>query len=176
MEMTLDEKLTSVEDVLQTSRENATQHLEYVAGVMHLNETIIDQHRKYLDITTSVARSTLELCRKLVSTCVKSGACPSEDAMQTVQGLITGVLESTMAMYLAINTIEQLASQTNAKDSPIKHDPHMRTPQDESRTTHRCSFCGATSAEREVVAGPDSNICANCTRLACAVLGIALQE
>ena len=37
-----------------------------------------------------------------------------------------------------------------------------------------CSWCGKTEGDVKVVAGPGTNICEGCVRLACAVLGLQL--
>ncbi|WP_437581992.1 ClpX C4-type zinc finger protein [Sorangium sp. So ce887] len=44
----------------------------------------------------------------------------------------------------------------------------------EADAPRSCSFCGDT--ESKLVAGPEANICAACTRLACGVLGIKLSS
>lgn len=168
--MTVDDELVAAESVVQVSRENAAQHLERLAGVMRLNETIIDQYRTYLDTATSVAQSTLELCRTMVSTRVRVDASASDDTTRAVQGFIAGVLRSMEAMYLAMSLVECLAPRAEA------HDSHGRTPDTQSSATRGCSFCGMPYQQGKVVAGPTGNICASCTRLACRVLGIALQE
>jgi hypothetical protein len=163
--MTLDEELTAAESVVQAGRENATQHLERVVAAYRLNETTIDHYRKYLDTTTSVAQATLGSCRRIVS----SSALPTEDVRQAVQGLISGLLDSMKAMYMAMDVVERLAPQAD------EHGPRVPTSQGESRAVRSCSFCGLGFSEG-IVAGPTGNICASCTRLACAVLGIQLQQ
>lgn len=168
--MTLEEELTAAEEVIQAGRENAAQHLQRVARVVPLDATIVEHYRCYLDTSTSVAQSTIELCRRIVSTCVKSDALPSEDPTQIVHQLIIGVVTSMKAMYLAMGVVEDMAPRANEDDSP------MRTPVNTSCTTRSCSFCGMAYQQGRIMAGPASNICATCTRLACGVLGIALRE
>ncbi len=168
--MTLDDELTSAGSVVQAACGYVAQHLVHVAEVARLEKTIIDDYRKYLNVTTSMAQSTLNLCRRLDSTCVRSDEYPSEDAKQTIQGLIMGVLESITATYFVMNVVEQLMLL------PDEHDSRMRIQQDETSDRGRCSFCGKHCKEGEFVAGPTVNICASCTRFACAVLGIALHE
>jgi len=168
--MTLDEEVSSAERVVQAGRDNAAQHLERVAAVMRLDPRTIDDYQKFLDATASAAGYTIQLCRRLVSACTESDGFPNEEATQTVQGLISGALESMKAMYLAMSVVGRLRPQARRQDS------HVWLPRDESRATRRCSFCGTAYEEGKIVAGPSSNICEACTRLACGLLGITLQK
>jgi hypothetical protein len=43
-----------------------------------------------------------------------------------------------------------------------------------SPTVRTCSWCGKPEGEVRVVAGPGTNICEDCVRLTCAVLGIQI--
>ena len=170
--MTLDEELTAVENVVQAGLDAAKEHLARMTDVAHPNKATIAHYNDYLDTTTSVASSILVICRRLVSTGVSSDTTSTDELTRAIESLIAGVLESLRAMYLAMNVIEQIAAPTGGHDSPS----FVLKPQKESRETRSCSFCSRPDTETNLVAGPAGNICASCTRLACAVLGIALQE
>jgi hypothetical protein len=53
-------------------------------------------------------------------------------------------------------------------------DDEIAEVEGEAGAPRSCSFCGDT--ESKLVAGPEANICAACTRLACGVLGIKLSS
>ena len=166
-DMTLDDELRDIGGAVQASFEHAAQHFERVAGVARLDKTILNHYREYLDTTKLVLQTTLDHCGRLASTCAGSGAFSNEDAKGSVRGLIGGVVESMKAMYLAMAVVEHLIQRAD------EHHPVPQARQEGSRAERRCSYCGK---EADVVAGPGVGICADCTRLACAVFGVALKE
>jgi hypothetical protein len=167
-----DEDLTFIETVIQASSDAATEHLERMAGGAHLNKKTLVHYKDYLVTTISVAKSTLAICRRIVSARVSADGSPLDESTRVVQELIAGMHESVKAMHFAICVVEQLAVPPDGPDSPRR----AVKPPEESHGARRCSFCGIPETETNVVAGPEGNICASCTRLACAMLGIGLQE
>jgi len=145
-----------------------TQHLERVRSAVTTG-TVVDQYGEYLSTTISVAKSSLAVTRRLMSTGMRSLGFP-DDATEMASGLVSGVLESMRGMYLVVSVVEQLALQPEEGDSRVSRN------QSEPQGIRKCSFCGATQTEEKIVAGPVANICGRCTRLACGVLGIRFQE
>ena len=164
--MKLEEELIAVESVVQAALHAATEHYEDVKGIQQFDEEPLAHYKNFLDSTISRAESTLVLCRRIASTFAASGASV-DDSAALIQELIMGVLESVQVTYGAMGFVEHLttlavgsrSSEVAAKASACRE--------------RCCSFCGK---EAKVVAGPVANICAGCTRLACAVLGIDLQD
>ena len=147
---TLDDEILATENVVQAAREAATEHAERVAKDLGLVGAGLDHYRSFLDGTVANARSTLARCRELVSSPPMAGV---------VQGLLAGVRESVRLMYVAMIVVERCAGAGGREAG-------------EREAVRSCSFCGKSSAEEKLVAGPAANICAACARLACGVLGI----
>jgi len=166
--MTLDEEITSVESLVQVARGAATEHLERATKNLRLGSKALAYYEDFLSATLLNATSLLTLCREIVSL---SGTAAEASASIT-EGILSGVRESMRLMYLAMAILDQLAAPEGHADVQ-QGEPTRAT---ESRTLRACSFCGKTEEESKLVAGPGSNICENCSRLACGVLGIALSD
>jgi hypothetical protein len=146
--MTLEDEIMAVEEVVRVARDAAAEHRERAAKDLSLGSAALAHYRDFLDATVHSAEATLARCSELA-------AAPSETRVGVVQGLLASVRESVRLLYVAMSVVEDLAGSVPVRTAP-----------------RSCSFCGRTEAETKLVAGPAANICADCTRLACGVLGI----
>jgi hypothetical protein len=152
--MTLDDEIEAVEDVVRTARGAATEHLARATEDLRLRSATLARYRDFLDATVQNAELTLARCREVA-------AVPAETSARIAQGLLAGARESVRLLYVAMSVVEDLAGSV----PPPGTTPGGTNPRS-------CSFCGKTEAETKLVAGPSANICGDCTRLACGVLGI----
>ncbi|WP_437913751.1 ClpX C4-type zinc finger protein [Sorangium sp. So ce302] len=165
--MTLDDEITAVKDLVQFARSAAAEHLERATKDLHLGRKALSRYQDFLSVTIDNADSALKHCREAVS----SPAALAQASTTIAQGLLAVTRESIRLMYTAMAVIEELAGtgrHLNARQGEVAHVTETAVPRS-------CSFCGKTDTESKLVAGPEANICASCTRLACEVLGIELS-
>jgi hypothetical protein len=163
--MTLDDEITAVEDLAQVARSAATESLERATTDLRLDRETLDRYQQLVDATITSAESTLRHCRKIAS----APTVPARAPTTIVQGMLAATREAIGLMYAAVALIDELAGAGGQLDAARGDLAHVA----EAATPRSCSFCGDT--ESKVVAGPEANICASCTRLACGVLGIELS-
>ncbi|WP_437948273.1 hypothetical protein WME98_47905 [Sorangium sp. So ce296] len=163
--MTFDDEITAVEDLAQVARSAATESLERATNDLRLGREALDRYQRLVDAAITSAESTLRHCRKIASDPTDPARAPTT----VVQGMLAATRESIGLMHAAVAIIDELAGaggQLDAARGDLAHERGAATPRS-------CSFCGDTGSK--VVAGPEANICASCTRLACGVLGIELS-
>lgn len=165
--MTLDDETTTVEELVQAARTAATEHLERATNDLRLGRKTLDRYQDFLNSTIVSAESTI---RNLRETASALAAVPEASA-NIGQNILAAARESIRLMYAAMAVIEELVGtggHLNARRAGVTHVA-------ESAASRSCSFCEKTDTETKLVAGPEANICASCTRLACGVLGIELS-
>ncbi|WP_437728920.1 hypothetical protein [Sorangium sp. So ce861] len=156
--MTLDDEITEVEGLAQVARSAATESLERATNDLRLGREALDRYQRLVDAAITSAESTLRHCRKIASDPTDPARAPTT----IVQGMLAATRESIGLMHAAVAIIDELAGAGGQLDVARG-----------AATPRSCSFCGDTGSK--VVAGPEANICASCTRLACGVLGIELS-
>jgi hypothetical protein len=146
--MTLEDEIAAVEEVVRVARDGAAQHRERAAKDLPMGSATLAHYQDFLDATVRSVEAILARCSELA-------AAPADTSAGVVHGLLASVRESVRLLYVTMSVIEDLAGSAPGSAAP-----------------RSCSFCGRTEAETKLVAGPAANICADCTRLACGVLGI----
>ncbi|WP_437479723.1 ClpX C4-type zinc finger protein [Sorangium sp. So ce1014] len=165
--MTLDDEITAAEDLVQVARSTATEHLGRATKDLHLECEAMKRYQDFVNATIVNAESTLRHCRETASEL----AVFAQTSTAIAQGLLAATRDSIRLMYAAMAVTEELTGtggQLNASQAGTAHAIETAAPRS-------CSFCGKTDKESKLVAGPEANICASCTRLACGVLGIELS-
>ncbi|WP_437958111.1 ClpX C4-type zinc finger protein [Sorangium sp. So ce119] len=165
--MTLDDEITAVEDLVQVAQTAVTEHLERATNDLHLERKTLNRYQDFLNSTITSAESTIRHCRETASALTASPGASTNIG----QYILAVARESIRLMYAAMAVIEELAGtggHLNARRGGIAHVLETAVPRS-------CSFCGKTDTDSKLVAGPEANICASCTRLACGVLGVELS-
>jgi len=166
--MSIEQEIAMTASVVEAAHDHAAEHIQRAKDALHFDSVALTHYNDFLNATILVAESTMAHCRKLAS----PREMPDSEAIQIVRGLMEGVRESVRALYVAMATIERMATTPGKVDTP--QEPISET------TVHTavrsCAFCGKTEVQTKLVAGPAGNICAACTRLACGVLGITLSN
>ncbi|XYH97136.1 ClpX C4-type zinc finger protein [Sorangium sp. So ce1128] len=165
--MTLDDEITAVEDLVQVAQNAAAEHLGRATKDPHLECEALNRYQDFVNATIANAESTLRHCRETASAL----AVFTQTSTAIAQGLLAATRESIRLMYAAMSVTEELTGtggQPNVSQGKIAHVIETAVPRS-------CAFCGKTDKESKLVAGPEANICASCTRLACGVLGIELS-
>ncbi|WP_437600106.1 ClpX C4-type zinc finger protein [Sorangium sp. So ce590] len=165
--MTLDDEITAVEDLVQVARSAAAEHLGRATEHLYLGCEALNRYHDFVNATIANAESTLGHCRETASAL----AVFAQTSTAIAQGLLAATRDSIKLMYAAMAVAEELTGaggQLDVSQGGIAHVIETAVPRS-------CSFCGKTDKESKLVAGPEANICASCTRLACGVLGIELS-
>jgi hypothetical protein len=82
----------------------------------------------------------------------------------------------SVAMHGIADMAKSLAGLVDSAMPPAPGGPESPASTGRAPEPRSCSFCGKTEAETRLCAGGWGNICEPCTRTACGVFGIALED